>query len=88
METTLSIDELKADIGAALDRVLDGERVIVERDGLPIALIVPPERGKVRTWSEIVALVRAAPRPDPGFADDLEAIQNGQGPAEFPEWRD
>jgi len=88
VETTLSVAELEHDVGAALERVRGGERVVVERDGEPIAMIVPPPPRADLTWGEFVALLEAAPRPDPGFADDLADVQANQGLAEFPEWPD
>ncbi len=80
METKLSVAELEQDVEAALERVRGGGRVVVERDGEPVAVILPlvPERDL--TWAEFVVLMQGAPRPDAGYADDLEAVQAEQEP--------
>lgn len=40
---TISAGQLRARLGEALDRAAAGERVIIERDHRPIAVIVPVE---------------------------------------------
>ncbi len=87
METKISPDELADRLTDVLARVWEqGERFVVERDGERLATIVPAPPQSGITWGEFLALMRDGPRPDPGFADDLEAIQAAQSIAEFPEW--
>jgi hypothetical protein len=35
----------------------------------------PPVTRRGRPMAEVVEMLATAPRPDPGFADDLEAVQ-------------
>ncbi len=88
METKLSVAELERDVEAALECVRGGGRVVVERNGEALAVIVSPAPAPELTWGEFVALIQKAPQPDAGFADDLEAIQAEQGLVELPEWPD
>jgi antitoxin (DNA-binding transcriptional repressor) of toxin-antitoxin stability system len=72
-----------------LERASQGEEFAIERDGEVIATIGPPSVQLGITWGEFVAKYRDLPRPDPGFADDLEAIQAEQPPMTAPpEWPD
>ena len=88
METRVSVAELETDLADALERVRGGERVVVERDGQAIAMIVPPEPKPGITWGEFVALIHRLEWPDEDFAADLEAIHAAQPPATAPEWPD
>ena len=89
-ETTITATQLAKGLSDALNRVkYRGERFVVQRNGEPVATIVPANVQPQLTWGEFVALLRDASRPDPGFADDLEAIQADQ-PLMFepPTWPD
>lgn len=86
MERKLTMMELETGLAEVLARVRGGERFVVERDGEAVAVLSPP--APVFTWGDFVVLLRTAPRPDPDFADDLEAIQAAQGVAEVFEWPD
>jgi antitoxin (DNA-binding transcriptional repressor) of toxin-antitoxin stability system len=91
METRLSVAELERDVEGALERVRDGGRVVVERDGAPIAVIEPPTSPvstSVTSWRELAERLRDVPSPDDEFAADLEAIRAAQQPAPMPEWPD
>lgn len=88
METTLSVEDLERDVAAALARVRDGGRVVVERDGEPIAVLVPASPRPDLAWAGLASLLQSLPWPDPEFANDLKAIHAAQGVAEFPEWPD
>lgn len=89
MDATLSVKDLETSLTEVLDRVRGGERFVIERDGEVIATLTPPPPKPGRTWGEFLALVRSAPRPDPDFTDDLEAIQAAQPPMpDPPAWPD
>jgi hypothetical protein len=69
------------------ERAQQGEQFAIERDGVVIATLGPPGMQPSITWGEFVATYYDLPRPDPGFADDLEAIQVEQRPMTAPpEW--
>jgi prevent-host-death family protein len=53
-ERTISATKLRRDLGAVLDAVLAGETVRVERNGRPLAVLIPPAR--------LERLVNAAPK--------------------------
>jgi tRNA(fMet)-specific endonuclease VapC len=57
-----------------------GERFVVERNGEPIATLEATAAPRDRMLREAVALLRDVPRPDDGFADDLEWVQAHQPP--------
>ena len=56
------------------------------RNGEPVATVVPAGAQPGITVEEFVTRVGDLRMPGHGFADDLEAIQAAQGPAESPEW--
>jgi antitoxin (DNA-binding transcriptional repressor) of toxin-antitoxin stability system len=85
---TLTIDELATSLAEVLDRVRGGDQFHIVRDGEIIAMIIPGNGKPGITWGEFLAKYHELPRPDPGFADDLEDIQANQGIAEMPEWPD
>ncbi len=88
METTLTEAELEVGLREALERVRGGERVVIKRDGEPIATLVPTTPPRGVTLREIIDRVGDLKMPGDGFADDLEAIHAAQGRARIPEWPD
>ena len=85
----LTVTDLESSLEDVLERARAGERFQVERDGEVIATLGPPNEQPGITWGEFVATYYDLPRPDPGFADDLEAIQADQPPMTVPpEWPD
>jgi antitoxin (DNA-binding transcriptional repressor) of toxin-antitoxin stability system len=72
----ISEADLARDLPAVLEKVRQGEEVVVERDSQPVAIIQPPEfRG--RPIDECIALAKAHGSHatlDEGFAADLEEI--------------
>jgi antitoxin (DNA-binding transcriptional repressor) of toxin-antitoxin stability system len=85
----LTVDDLATSLIEVLERVHQGEEFAIERDGEVIATLNPPSLRPGITWGEFVAIYFDLPRPDPGFADDLEAIQAEQPPMSVPpEWPD
>jgi hypothetical protein len=78
----VTVDYLATSLIDVLERAHQGEAFVIERDGEVIATLGI-------TWGEFVATYYDLPRPDPGFADDLEAIQAEQPPMTAPpEWPD
>jgi prevent-host-death family protein len=80
METRITATELAKSLSDILNRVrYRGERFRIERNGEPIATLVPaaPVSGDM-TMGKLVALLKDLPSPDEDFADDLEAIHSSQ----------
>ncbi len=88
MEPTVTEADLADRLAEILDRVRDGERIEVKRDGAVVAVLHPPIAKRGITPEELVARVGNLSMPGDGFADDLEAIQAAQRPATLPEWPD
>jgi len=88
METTITATELSKRLSDVLNRVkYRGERFIVQRNGETIATIAPVSEPAGITWGEFLSEYFTWPRPDPGFADDLEAILNEREMiSDAPEW--
>lgn len=71
---TVTVRELRNDGGAVVDRVIRGERLIVTRDGKPVAELRPLQRVAPST-AELIARRRRLPRLDPeALRRDLDAI--------------
>lgn len=77
MDTKLTESELETDLRDVLDQVRGGARVVVERDGTAIAVIVPPTSEPPRgvTGRELAAHLRGLRMPGDGFADDIESAR-------------
>lgn len=85
----ITATELARRLSDVLSRVrYRGEEFLVERGGEPVARIEPPGPSHVMTLAEFLELLHRAPRPDDGYADDLERVHAAQPPAlsEFLEW--
>ena len=80
--------ELANDLPDVLNRVRDGERLAVERDGTVVAVLVPPEPKPQFTYGDFIALLNRLPWPDEDFGKDLAEIQASQQPAQIPGWPD
>lgn len=88
MDTKLSVAELEAELEEVLERVREGARIVVERDGRAIAMLVPPEPKPGITLRELAEALRDLPPLDDDFAKDLAEIRAAQQPARIPEWPD
>ena len=75
MERRISSTELARRLGDVLGRVrYRGDSFLVERNGEPVARIVPlPERTPT-SLEEALKAWRSAGAPDASFADDLERV--------------
>jgi hypothetical protein len=83
---------------AAREALARREAVMVLSHGRPAYVIVSPDAYEAasqppepsiprgRKLSEALAFLAAAPAPDPGFADDLEAIMASAGDAPPDPW--
>ena len=72
METKITATELARSLSDVLSRVLyRGERFLIERNGEPVATLVPTGPVPGITMGELFEVLRAVPPVDEGFADDL-----------------
>lgn len=81
--TTVPANDVRIS-SAAREALARNEAVMVVSHGRPAYVIVTPDvydagrrPGRApagRRLRDVLAMLAAAPRPDPGFADDLEAI--------------
>ncbi len=87
METHISATELAKRLSDVLSRArYRGERFVVERGGEPVAVLEPPDGvSRAATLRELAKRLGEI-RPDDAFADDLEAVQEGQPMAETSRW--
>ena len=87
METKIRATELAKNLSDVLNRVrYRGERFVIERNGEPVAALLPGAAARGITVDELEARLGDLALPRDGFADDLEAIQAAQPKAEFLEW--
>lgn len=75
MEHRLSATELARNVGDVLSKIrYRGDSFLVERNGEPIARIVPLEGQPHSTVREGLREWRAMGEPEPDFAADLERV--------------
>jgi prevent-host-death family protein len=75
METLVSATELARKLGDYLARVrYRRETLLVERNGTPVARVVPVESAEPVTLARALAAWCGAGPADPQFADDLEKV--------------
>lgn len=75
MEHRISATELARRLGDVIGRVrYRGDSFVVERNGDPVARIVPVPGNAASSLREALAGWRGAGEPDPSLADDLERI--------------
>lgn len=86
MAQSLTVTELSGNLTAILERVGQGERYVIEREGNRLAVLGPirPEAGV--TGRELSERLGDLTMPGDGFADDLEAIQASQSETTMPAW--
>lgn len=85
MKTTVSATELARNLGDILARIrYRQESFIVERNGRPVARIVPAEPGEAGTIREALTAWIAGAASDPTFADDLARVNAADRPADNP----
>jgi len=75
MEHRVSATEIARNLGDILNRVrCKGDAFVVERNGKPIARIIPLPAAPHTSVRDALTAWRAAGAPDPAFAGDLERI--------------
>ncbi len=83
MEHRISAAELIKKLRDVLERIReDGDSFLVERNGDPVARLVPLSGKSGSSLREVLAAWRAAGEPDPDFGDDLERIGATDRPPE------
>lgn len=84
MEQHIPATHLARNLGEVLARIrYVGESFIVEKNGVPVARMVPIEPKKGITVGEFIRLWTAR-GPDPEFADALAKVNAADRPAENP----
>ena len=79
MESYISATDAARSFSDLINRVhYRGEQFVIERGGRAVCRLVPagPRRFTLRS---MVELLKSAPKPDPGFWDDVEQVQRQQG---------
>lgn len=85
MESTISATELARKLGDVLGRIrYRGDSFLVERNGEPIARIVPLATGIAGSALEGLQAWREAAPHDPSLADDLDRVNRADRPPENP----
>jgi len=85
MEHRISATELARKLGDVLGRIrFRGDSFLIERNGEPVARLIPLPESRVVTLHEALRAWIEAGEPDPGFADDLERVQAADREPENP----
>jgi prevent-host-death family protein len=85
VEGRVSATELARRLGDILGRVrYRRESFVIERNGDPVARLVPVPGKSTTTLREALMAWRSAGEPDPGFADDLEKVSHADRPPDNP----
>jgi prevent-host-death family protein len=81
MEGRISATELARRLGDILGRVrYRGDSFLVERNGDPVARLVPVPGKATTTLREALTAWRGAGRADPAFAADLQRVGDADRP--------
>ncbi len=85
MDIRVSATELARKLGDVLGRIrYRGDSFVVERNGEPIARVVPLPERPTASLGEILQAWASEGPPDSGFARDLEDVAVADQPAENP----
>ena len=85
--THITATELARNLSDVLNRIrYQGETFVVERNGVEVAVLRPPEPPKTMTMQEFVELLERLPRPGKSFADDVEWARKNQPPLDEDLW--
>ncbi len=81
MEHRITATELARKLGDILGKIrYRGDSFVVERNGDPVARLVPLPEKSTSSLREALAAWRTAGEPDPEFAGDLERISAADRP--------
>ena len=81
----ISATELARSLGDVLARVrYRNDQFVVERNGEPVARLVPEAKASATTLAEALGAWRSIAGPDPTFADDLELVGSLDRPPSDP----
>jgi antitoxin (DNA-binding transcriptional repressor) of toxin-antitoxin stability system len=84
MAITVSTTELAKHFGEYLARIRQhGERFILTKNHRPVAELNPVTASRTATWGLLRQALTSLPC-DPEFADDLEAVNRADQPADNP----
>jgi prevent-host-death family protein len=87
MESSITATALAKNLSDVLNRIrYRGERFVVERNGEPVAALMPVKANPRVTVGELFERIRRIGWPDDQFPDDLEAIQASQPRVGSPKW--
>lgn len=85
MDIRVSATELARNLGDVLGRIrYRGESFLVERNGEPVARVVPLVERPTATLGEVLEAWAAAGPADPGFARALEEVGAADAPPDDP----
>jgi len=85
MENHITATELARHLGDVLGRIrYRGDSFVVEKNGVPVARLLPVEPARPATVREVIATWQAGVRGDPGFADALARVNASDRPPENP----
>jgi len=85
MEYRLSASELARKVGEVLGRIrYRRDSFVVEKNGEPVARIVPVAAPPLPSVHEVLAAWSEAGKPDVGFATDLSLVAARDRPPAYP----
>jgi antitoxin (DNA-binding transcriptional repressor) of toxin-antitoxin stability system len=85
--TRLSEQELAEHLSEILDRVADGERIFIEREGRDIVVLEPALSVKpIKTWGDFVHWLAHESTFDEEFAERVRELRKQQPLARWAEW--
>ncbi len=85
--THLSEIDLAERLTEILDRVANGEQIVIEREGTAIAVLEPPHSvKKYWTWGDLVHFLQHEASFDEEFAKNVRELRESQPPVRYPEW--
>lgn len=85
--THLSERELSERLTEILDRVANGEQIVIERDGTAIAVLEPtPPVKKIKTWGDVVHFLQHESTFDEEYAKIVRELRASQPPVRYIEW--
>ncbi len=79
MSSTVNMHEAKTHFSKLIERVMQGEEIIIAKAGKPVAKLVPIEKSKpVRRFGLMKGQIKIAPDFDDPLPDDILAAFEGR----------